>query len=143
MAADLFHFERFESFSPYTEAGPYRAADYWKLPEGEPVELARGRFFLSPSRTVLHKITLGSLSQFLVQAEDKTGGLCLLSPMDVIFPDDTILQPDLLYIAKDRLPIVGDRVNGPPDLVIEIISPGNDRRDRTENLDLYAKYGVA
>jgi Uma2 family endonuclease len=63
--------------------------------------------------------------------------------MDVILSDDTILQPDLLYIAKDRRGIVGNRVNGAPDLVIEILSPDSGRRDKTEKLDLYAKYGVA
>lgn len=63
--------------------------------------------------------------------------------MDVVLSDDTILQPDLLYISKGRQSIVGDRVEGPPDLVIEILSPGSDRRDRTEKLDLYAKYDVA
>ena len=44
MSTTSFHFETFEAFSPFTDAGPYRAADYWQLPEGEPVELIRGRF---------------------------------------------------------------------------------------------------
>ena len=66
----------------------------------------------------------------------------LVSPMDVVLSDDTVVQPDLLYIAKDRRHLVKDRVEGSPDLVIEIISPGTSRRDRTEKLDLYAKHGV-
>ena len=61
--------------------------------------------------------------------------------MDVRLSDDTILQPDLLYITKQRRQIVRKRVEGPPDLVIEIIS-GTARRDRVEKLDLYAQYGV-
>ncbi len=143
MATGTFHFEQFDAFSPYTVAGPYRAADYWKLPEGEPVELIRGRLMMSPSPTPLHQVLVGRLFQLLQDAADRAEGLTILSPMDVIFSDDTILQPDLLYIAKDRRSIVADRVEGPPDLVIEILSPGTDRRDRTEKLDLYAKYGVA
>ncbi|HEX4415604.1 MAG TPA: Uma2 family endonuclease [Lacipirellulaceae bacterium] len=66
----------------------------------------------------------------------------MFAPMDVTLSDDTILQPDLLYIAKSRRHIIHERVEGPPDLVIEIIS-GTSRRDRVEKLDLYAKYGVA
>ncbi|NOY41432.1 MAG: Uma2 family endonuclease, partial [Planctomycetes bacterium] len=143
MSTDVFHFEQFESFSPYTVAGPYRAADYWKLPEGEPVELVRGRLMMSPSPTALHQTVIAHLIRILQRAEDISDGLMFVSPMDVVFSDDTILQPDLLYIAKDRRDIVGDRVEGPPDLVIEILSPGSDRRDRTEKLDLYAKYDVA
>ena len=57
--------------------------------------------------------------------------------MDVILSDDTILQPDLLYVSKPRRQIIKQRVEGPPDLVIEIIS-GTSRRDRVEKLDLYA-----
>jgi len=145
MSADLFHFqfEHFEAFSPCSDRGPYRAADYWKLPEGEPVELVRGRLIMSPSPSTLHQTVIAYLIRVLQRAEDATDGFMFVSPMDVIFSDDTILQPDLLYIAKDRCGIVGERVHGPPDLVIEILSPGTDRRDRTEKLDLYAKYGVA
>lgn len=61
--------------------------------------------------------------------------------MDVVLSDDTVLQPNLLYIAKERAHIVKRRIEGPPDLVIEIIS-GTARRDRVEKLDLYAQYGV-
>ena len=142
MATDVFHFEQFESFSPYTEVGPYRASDYWNLPEGEPVELLRGRLIVSPSPTALHQIILRRLSQLFENAEENSGGLCLLAPMDVVLSGDTILQPDLLYIAKDRRGMVGHRVEGAPDLVIEILSPESNRRDRTEKLNLYAKYGV-
>jgi Uma2 family endonuclease len=62
--------------------------------------------------------------------------------MDVILSDDTILQPDLLYVAHTRRDIIRQRVYGPPDLVVEIIS-ASARRDRVEKLDLYAKHGVA
>jgi Uma2 family endonuclease len=142
MDTTTFHFEQFQAFSPFTEAGPYRAADYWKLPEGEPVELVRGRLIMSPSPNILHQVILGSLNRVFEKAEEHSGGLCLTAPMDVILSDDTILQPDVLYISNERRGIVGSRVEGPPDLVVEILSPGTDRRDKTEKLDLYAKYGV-
>jgi Uma2 family endonuclease len=143
MSTDVFQFEQFEAFSPLTVAGPYRAADYWKLPEGEQVELIRGRLIMSPSPSSLHQIVVLRLARILERAEEATDGLMLISPMDVILSDDTILQPDLLYVAKERRGIVKNRVEGPPDLVMEILSPDSDRRDKTEKLDLYAKYGVA
>ncbi len=136
------NFETFTSFSPISEVGPHRAADYWALPEGEPVELVRGRLIMSPSPSALHQTVISYLIRILQRAEDATGGFMFVSPMDVIFSEDTILQPDLLYISKDRCGIVGERINGPPDLAIEILSPGTSRRDRTEKLDLYAKYDV-
>ncbi len=142
MSTTSFHFESFEAFSPASNVGPYRAADYWQLPEGELVELIRGRFVVSPSPNVLHQTIVLILAEVLVAAAKATGGKAILSPMDVILSDDTILQPDLLYIAKSRRHIIRERVEGAPDLVIEIIS-GTSRRDRVEKLDLYARYGVA
>jgi len=98
---------------------------------------------MSPSPTTQHQLLLGKLYKIFEAAETKSDGLCYMAPMDVVFSDNTILQPDLLYISKKRRHIVKDRVEGAPDLVIEILSPATDRRDRTEKLDLYAKYGVA
>jgi len=142
MSTTTFHFESFEAFSPFSDVGPYRAADYWQLPEGEPVELIKGRFVVSPSPNFLHQFIVGALFEILRASARQSGGAAVLSPMDVILSDDTILQPDLLYISKSRRHIIKQRVEGPPDLVIEIIS-GTSRRDRIEKLDLYAKYGVA
>jgi Uma2 family endonuclease len=142
MSTTAFHFESFEAFSPFSDVGPYRAADYWQLPEGEPVELIRGRLVVSPSPNVLHQTIVLRLARILDSAAQKTGSKALFAPMDVTLSEDTILQPDLLYISKARRHIIKQRVEGPPDLVIEIIS-GTSRRDRVEKLDLYAKYGVA
>jgi Uma2 family endonuclease len=142
MSTTSFHFETFEGFSPFSDVGPYRAADYWQLPEGEPVELLKGRFVVSPSPNMLHQTIVGILFEILRAAAKKSEAKAVLSPMDVILSSDTILQPDLLYIAKSRRNIIKQRVEGPPDLVIEIVS-GTSRRDRIEKLDLYARYGVA
>jgi len=136
-------YESFDAFSPYSGVGPYRAADYWELGEGEPYELMQGRFVMSPSPTSRHQTILVTLTAYFADIARKNGGVALCAPMDVIFSDDTILQPDLLYIAKERREIVKDRIEGPPDLIIEILSPGTERRDRVAKLDLYARYGVS
>ena len=141
MSTATFHFESFEQFSPFSDVGPYRASDYWRLPEGAPIELIRGRFVISPSPLPRHQIVLLLLAEHFLQIARKSGGIALPAPMDVRLSDDTILQPDLLYIVKQRRHIVEKRIEGPPDLVIEIIS-GTSRRDRVEKLDLYARYGV-
>ena len=142
MSTTSFQFESFTAFSPFSDVGPYRAADYWQLPEGAPYELIRGRFVMSPSPVPRHQIVLMLLAEAFLEIARRSGGIALCAPMDVVFSDDTILQPDLLYVAQDRRNIVKRRVEGSPDLVIEIIS-GTSRRDRVEKLDLYARYGVA
>ncbi|NOZ39321.1 MAG: Uma2 family endonuclease [Planctomycetes bacterium] len=136
-------YESFDAFSPFSDQGPYRAEDYWQLPEGEPCELIQGRFIMSPSPTSRHQTIIVLLSELLLKSARQGGGVALCAPMDVVFSDDTILQPDLLYIAKQRREIVKQRIEGPPDLVIEILSPGTERRDRLAKLDLYARYGVS
>jgi Uma2 family endonuclease len=142
MSTTTFHFETFTAFSPFGDLGPYRAADYWQLPEGAPVELINGRFVVSPSPNVLHQTIIALLLERLMAAAKSTKSKAIVSPMDVIFSDDTILQPDLLYISNKRRSIIKERVEGAPDLAVEIIS-GSARRDRVVKLDLYARYGVS
>ena len=51
--------------------------------------------------------------------------------------------PDIIFIARERTHVVGTKaVDAPPDLVIEILSPGTRRRDLTVKRDLYAQFGV-
>jgi hypothetical protein len=49
MSTDAIRYETFTAFSPFVGLGPYRAADFFELPDGEPIELIRGRFVASPS----------------------------------------------------------------------------------------------
>jgi Uma2 family endonuclease len=51
-------------------------------------------------------------------------------------------QPDLLFVSNEHTSILGDQVDGPPDLVAEILSPSNTRSDLEEKLADYATLGV-
>ena len=63
--------------------------------------------------------------------------------MDVIFSDTDVVQPDLLFISKEREGIITEaNIQGAPDLVVEILSPSTSRRDWNEKRELYAKHGV-
>jgi Uma2 family endonuclease len=143
MSTDAIQYESLSGFTPPSTLGPYRAADYWKLPEGEPVELIRGRFVVSPAPDTIHQTVAGLLTVFLFGIARKSGGRALAAPVDVLFDDHTVLQPDLLYVRRERRGIIKKRVQGPPDLLIEILSPHNSRRDRIDKLNIYAQYGVA
>lgn len=142
MSTTTFQFESFEAFSPFSSVGPYRAADYMALPEGERVELIQGRFVVSPAPLPLHQLVILLLGEVFLDVARRSGGVALISPIDVKFSDDTILQPDVVYVSKIRRQIIKKRVEGAPDLVIEVLSKGTDRRDRVEKLNLYARYGV-
>jgi Uma2 family endonuclease len=53
------------------------------------------------------------------------------------------VQPDVLYVGSERAGILRERVEGAPDLVIEVLSPGTARRDLAEKVRLYSESGVA
>jgi Uma2 family endonuclease len=142
MSTTSVQYVTFEGFSPIAKLGPYRADDYWQLPEGAPVELIRGELVMSPAPRTSHQIVIGELYALLREAADRGGGLAIVSPADVVLSNDTILQPDVMYLSKNRRHIIRDRINGPPDLVVEVLSRGAERRDRVAKLDAYAQYGV-
>ncbi|HZF07453.1 MAG TPA: Uma2 family endonuclease [Thermoanaerobaculia bacterium] len=125
-----------------TELGPYRRADYDALPDEPRCELIFGRFYLSPSPTILHQIVVGALHRILDEIADESGGLTLQAPIDVVLADHSVVQPDVLYLSAARRGIGEDRLEGAPDLVVEVLSPRTIRRDRDEKLALYARSGV-
>ncbi len=69
-------------------------------------------------------------------------GKTCASPIDMVLSARRAVQPDVLFVARERLAIIGDLVNGPADLVAEVISPESRRRDRFDKRDLYEQHGV-
>ena len=61
----------------------------------------------------------------------------------MLLADPSVVQPDLLFIKRDRLHILTEpNVKGAPDLVVEVISPSSTKTDQEIKRALYAKYGV-
>ena len=123
--------------------GPYRRADHAALPEEPRCELIYGHFYLSPSPVSLHQYISVRLAYLLHEIAERTGGLALAAPMDVHLAPHSVVQPDLLYVSADRSEIVRDWIEGAPDLVVEILSPGTASRDQVHKLNLYAEASVA
>ena len=66
------------------------------------------------------------------------------APLDVLFGEGDYMEPDVLFVAKDRARYITDRgVEGPPDLVVEVVSPSTAARDRRIKRDRYEHFGVA
>jgi Uma2 family endonuclease len=64
------------------------------------------------------------------------------APIDVILGEH-IVQPDILFITRERLDIIGElNIQGAPDLVVEILSPSTAARDKKKKGRLYFKHGV-
>lgn len=127
---------------PPADLGPYRSSDYAALPDEPRCELILGRIYLSPSPSPLHQTVASILWKHLDQLAMASGGLAFAAPLDVHLAAHSVVQPDVIYLSAARRSLVGDEIDGAPDLVAEILSPGTSRRDRGEKLSLYAQAGV-
>ncbi|HET7343993.1 MAG TPA: Uma2 family endonuclease [Methylomirabilota bacterium] len=123
--------------------------DYEALPDdGRRYEIHDGELWVTPAPSLAHQIISGRLYVHLARwVEAHPGGLLLYAPLDVILadrPDETsIVQPDLVYLAPDRLERARPRgIEGGPTLAIEILSPSTSTVDRGTKRRLYARYGV-
>ncbi len=117
------------------------------MPEdGNRYEAIDGQLYVTPAPTVRHQRISRNLHVALMALLMEPGhGELLYAPVGVEFPEtEEGVQPDLLFIRQERLGIVGeDWIRGSPDLVIEILSPGTAKRDRTTKRKLYDRQGVA
>ncbi len=124
------------------DLGPYRDADYRALPEDPRCELMYGELVVTPAPALRHQLAVRHVLQLLVAHERAHGGLALASPLDVRLFDHSVVQPDVVYVSPQRLAIARHRLEGAPDLAVEVISPASARRDRVWKLKLYAEAGV-
>lgn len=129
--------------APRSGLGPYREADYLALPDEPRSELLYGTLVVTPAPNSRHQEIVLRLARILLDLADANGARALVSPIDVVLAEHSVVQPDVIFVARERAAIVRDRVEGAPDLVIEVLSPGTARRDLGEKLKLYAESGVA
>jgi Uma2 family endonuclease len=117
------------------------------MPEdGRLYEAIAGDVYVTPAPKPRHgRIAVNLLHALLRLLVEPRHGQLFTAPIGVEFPDsEEGVQPDILFIAKERLDIIGeDWIRGAPDLVIEILSPSTAKRDRTLKLNLYQRQGVA
>jgi Uma2 family endonuclease len=119
--------------------------DYCLLPgDGKRYEIIEGELFVSPSPAEAHQNFVTNLTYYLVDFVKKHAlGKVYVAPFDVVFSRFDVVEPDLLYIAKERASIVTSaNVQGSPDLVVEVISESSERIDRATKLKLYARFAV-
>jgi Uma2 family endonuclease len=108
-------------------------------------ELAMGWLREPPAPFFAHQAVALRIARIIGDhAEPRALGRVAIAPVDVILDRELalVLQPDVLFVATERLAIIRDQVWGPPDLVVEVMSPGTAQRDRTEKLEWYRQYGV-
>ncbi len=118
--------------------------DYQQLPDDKRYELVEGELYLVPSPTLYHQRVSRQLEMALwMYIGQNALGEIYDAPCDVVFSELSVVQPDLLFVSKERLNILTEaNVQGAPDLVVEILSPSTGQRDLGIKRKLYAKHGV-
>ncbi len=118
--------------------------DYEQLPEGAPYQLIGGQLVLTPAPEPYHqKVSLKIASDLFRFVTENGLGEVFNAPVDVYLTDTETYQPDIIYISKENTGIIREKkIEGPPDLVIEILSPSTAYYDMKHKKKVYERTGV-
>ncbi|MBI2569044.1 MAG: Uma2 family endonuclease [Candidatus Schekmanbacteria bacterium] len=135
------------TLTPLIPPGPslLTVEDCLELPnDGKRYEIIEGDLYETPAPVPYHQMVSNRLQTALILALQRTGrGEVLNAPIGVILDRHTVVQPDLIFIRRERAALIGETaVNGPPDLVVEILSPSTRRTDLTAKSRVYARFEV-
>ncbi|MEQ8470151.1 MAG: Uma2 family endonuclease [Marinoscillum sp.] len=119
---------------------------YKGLPEGTLAELINDQIYMSPSPLAKHQVLLNEINFSLKKFLDQNNlGTVLTAPLDVYLDETSnAVQPDIIVILENNMHILDENghINGVPDLLVEVLSPGNRDHDLIIKRDLYEKFGV-
>lgn len=118
--------------------------DYLQLPEDRRYEIIDGELYIVPAPIPYHQKVSRNLEYYLHQhVMEHNLGEVFDAPCDVLLSKTDVVQPDLLFISRARLSIIKERnIQGAPDLVVEILSPASEQRDRGAKRKLYSHTGT-
>jgi Uma2 family endonuclease len=119
--------------------------EYEALPtDGRRYELHDGELSVTPAPSPKHQRVSRNLFLILHNyVKDREIGEVLYAPLDCILSDTTVVQPDIVYLERSRLSAISSRgIEGPPTLVVEVLSPSTTVIDRSTKLQLYGRHGV-
>lgn len=126
----------------------YTYQDYLAIPEQTPYrrhEIVDGELFVTPAPRARHQMVVVALTRILATlALEHELGEVIAGPVTVRLHDEGVVEPDVIFVRADRSGIVDPEgaVHGAPDLVVEVLSPSNERYDRGPKRKQYLRYHV-
>ncbi len=123
----------------------FRADDIWDTPDdGNRYEVIDGELYMTPPPIELHQRGSGNLYGYIwMYLRSNPIGRVYSAPIGLTLDESNGLQPDIIYISNERRDIIKERgIEGAPDLVVEVLSPSTEARDRGVKLQRYAAAGV-
>jgi Uma2 family endonuclease len=118
--------------------------DYLLLGEmATPCQLINGELIMSPAPNPFHQEIISNLNDLLKNLSRNIGGKVYFAPIDLYVNTKNVFQPDLLFLSKENLSYITQRgIEGPPDLIVEVISASNVFVDRNTKKKAYLEFGV-
>ena len=118
--------------------------DYLKLPDDLQQELVEGELQMVAAPIPRHQRISREIAFALLQyVKAKKLGEVFYAPCDVVLGEHNVFQPDILFIARERLAIIQEKnIQGAPDLVMEILSESTAHKDLVSKRYVYAQFGV-
>ena len=128
-------------YSTQKRPGEYTIEDYYDLPDDRRMELIEGYFYDMAAPNIVHQLILSELHVQFYNNIDACNKDCevFFAPLDVkLFPDNkTMVQPDLVVICDREKLNNTARVEGAPELVVEVMSPSNRDHDMVLKQKVY------
>jgi len=118
---------------------------YKNLPEGTLAEIIENQIYMSPSPAFDHQDILLEIAG-LLRTHLKGLAKVAVSPFDIYLDEvSNAVQPDIVVILNANKGILHRKghFHGVPDLLVEILSPGNRDYDLIKKKELYQKFGVS
>jgi len=119
--------------------------DYVRIPDdGRRHEIIDGEHYVTAAPFIPHQALSFELSaRFRNYLRRRRVGRAFAAPTDVLLSEHDVVQPDLLFVSKERTGIIDRKnVKGAPDLIVEILSESTRKYDGDLKLDLYDRYDV-
>ena len=118
--------------------------DYMSMPGDKQYQLLDGEMIFTPSPSDRHQfISLNLVMILQTFIRSSPLGRVQFAPLDVVLSEYDVAQPDILFVSNSRSDIVTEaNIQGAPDLVVEILSPGTAAHARGYKQALYGRHGV-
>lgn len=106
-------------------------------------EIIGGELFVTPSPRVRHQAVVMRVAGRLFAYAEQHGGNVFPAPLDVVFTDSDVVDPDVLFVGPANADRLEERfLRGAPDIAVEVSSASTRRLELVRKLDLYERHGV-
>jgi Uma2 family endonuclease len=112
--------------------------------DGRRYELYDGEVVVSSTPFPRHQRVAYHIGQILGDYEQRNGGFVFTVPIDIVFSEHNVVQPDLVYFREERRHLIHmmAATRAAPDLAVEVLSRSTEARDRGRKMQMLARFGV-